>query len=481
VTAYRAAPLDWGISDAAAALGLGGTRFMLFPVYAEDMAPEIVTVPLPPGSIGPGPSDPEMYVADAVDKPAPYDPPEYAPPYRGALLPPALPDAAGNFDHIPLDTPQFLAAHLYGSIRYTLEIWQAYLRRRITWASAAEYPQMELIPLLDWDNAQSGPGFMETGLYHGPDGAAQPYALNFDVVAHETGHQILFSVMGVPDAEQVGVPFLAFHEAFSDFVAIVGVLHFPSVIPRLLQETQGNLYVLNLVNRFAETSATTQIRLASNTATMADVAGITLAADGSWIDPTGQGRNQHAIAAPLEGAMFDCLVEIYQDTLVAEGLLPPDDDPRGWTRAEVEAAFNSLHLRTSRAFRRFDAGFTAAVRHARDQVARAMAHVMLTVPPAELTFDEVAARFIEGLLTQGNGAIFEPLLSHFLSRGIDPQPFLAFVPVATSGRTRNSERFRVAASAHRRSCPHCDAGGTLRAVRLIRAGHRAVRGGVSAA
>ncbi len=466
MSSTRAAPLD--LIDAVAP----GTRFRLFAVYAEGMTPDTVAIPLPPGTIGPGPSDSRMYVADAAAKPAPYDPPTYLPPYEGALLAPALPDADGHFDRIPLDTPQFLAAHLYGSVRHTLALWEAYIGRRIEWASAAEFPQMELIPLLDWNNAQSGPGFLESGLWRGPDGETQPFALNFDVAAHETGHQILFSVIGVPDADRIGVPFLAFHEAFSDLIAIVGVLHFPSVIPRLLAETNGNLYVLNLVNRFAETSATTQIRLASNTATMADVAGITLSPDGEWIDPSGQGRNQHAIAAPLEGAIFDCLVEIYQDTLVAEGLLPATADARGWTREEVEASFASLSQASARALRRFDAGFAAAVRHARDQVARAMAHAMLTIRPETLTFDEVAARFVEGLLEQGNGAALEAMLDHFLWRGIDPRPFLTFVP---AGSRRGPKIFRPWTAERRPHCASCDPGAIRRAGVLIRAGHAAVR------
>ena len=237
MSTHRAAPTLTGPLD----LRARGTRFRLFAVYAEGMAPELITLPLPPGSIGPGPSDPDLSVADAADKAQPYDPPGYAPPFTGALLPPALPDAAGNFDHVPFGTPQFLAAHLYGSVRFTLEIWQDYLRRRIVWASAEQYPQMELVPLLDWNNAQSGPGFLETGLYRGTDGAMQPFALDFDVVGHETGHQILFSVIGVPDADEIGVPFLAFHEAFSDLIAIVAVMHFPSVLPRLLAQTEGNL------------------------------------------------------------------------------------------------------------------------------------------------------------------------------------------------------------------------------------------------
>jgi hypothetical protein len=445
-----------------------GTLFRLFPVYAEGLPPETIAVPLPPGSIGAGPSDAQLYVADAAGKSAPYDPPGYSPPYGGKLLPPALPDAAGNFDHIPVDTPQFLAAHLYGSVRHTLDVWQHYLGRRITWWHADAYPRMELIPLIDWENAQSGPGFIETGIWHGPDGTAQPFALNFDVVAHETGHQMLFSLIGVPDEDAIGVPFLAFHESFSDLVALIAVMHFPSVIGQLLAETEGNLYLDNLVNRFAETSAHTQIRMAANLDVMADVAGIALAQDGSWIDPDGLGRNQHAVAAPLTGAIFDILVEVYQDRLVSEGLLPADSDARGWTRAEVEAAFDDLHGATAVAYRRFAGGFTDAVLHARDTVGVALAHVMLSVRPAGLTFGQVAARFLESMLAQGHAPMLPAMLDHFLWRGIDPLPHLALRPAGGAGRAR----FAVAPARRRDRCPFCHPSATLRAIRLIREGHR---------
>jgi hypothetical protein len=446
-----------------------GTRFRLFAVFAEGVA-ETVAIDLPPGAVGPGPSDAELYVADAADKPAPYDPPAYGPPYAGALLPPALPDAAGNFDHIAVDTPQFLAAHLYGSVRHTLDIWQRYIGRPVRWWDASVFPRMELIPLLDWDNAQSGPGFMETGLWRGADGEVQPFALNFDVVAHETGHAILFSLVGVPSPAEIGVPFLAFHESFADLVALIGVMQFPSVLDRLLAQTEGNLYVLNLVNRIGETSSHTQIRLAANLATMADVAGIALAPDGTWIDPAGLGRNQHAVAAPLTGAIFDVLVELFQDRLVAAGLLPQEADARGWTRAEVDAAFLDLHETAARAFRRFAQGFAAAIRDVRDEVGRALAHVMQTVQPAGLTFDAVAARFIEGMLAQGRGPLLEAMLDHFLWRGIDPRPFLRFVPAELMAGRARADRFRVACVPPRSQC-RCHPGGKLWATRLIRDGH----------
>jgi hypothetical protein len=401
-----------------------GTRFLLFPQYFENLPPEIVTVGMPAGSIGPGPSDPTLYVADAIDKEKPYDPPVYVPPYTRPTYAPALPDAAGHFDRIAADSPQFLAAHLYGTARHSFDIWQRYLGRRIVWWHADEHPQIELVPVVRWRNAQSGPGFLETGLWPDQTGTLQPFALNFDVIAHETGHTMLFSQLGVPPPELIGVPFLAFHESFSDLVGLIGALHFNSVIERLLQQTNGNLYILNVVNRMGETSDHTQVRLASNESTMADVVGLTLTPDGQWFDPTGRGRNQHAIAEPLTGAIFDVLVELYQDRLVTAGLIPPDLDARGWTRAEVEQSFARVQNRIGRARRAFQAGFVAAITASRDLVGRAMAHVMLTERPEHLTFGEVAARFIESLLLDGERGNLPAFLTHFLWRGIDPRPYL---------------------------------------------------------
>jgi hypothetical protein len=452
----------------------GGTRFRLFPNYAEGFAePEVVEVSLPPGLVRAGPADPWMYTVIPVRKERQYDPPAYDPPYRDAVHAPAVPDAHGHFDHIEVESEQFLGAHLYGTVRWTLDIWEHYLGRRVAWWDAAIHPQLELVTMVQWANAHSGPGFLETGRQINHLGRIAPYCLNYDVIAHETGHAVLFSQLGVPQPEQVGVPFLAFHESFADLVALVGALHFPAVCTRLLQQTEGNLYVLNLVNRIGETSDTEQIRRADNLATMDDVAGITMAPDGSWFDPSGQHRNQHAIAEPLTGAVFDNLVDIYQDALVSRGLIAPSSDPRGWTHAAVAASMQRIHHESARAFARFTRGFYAALADARHVIGRCMAHAMLTLHPETLTFGLVAARFLEAAAALGRTANLPDLLDNFLWRGIDPQPHLRLA--IPPGRHRSEPRGRLLVceppnpSAHR-AC--CDLRGFWHARRLMPHPHR---------
>ena len=144
---------------------IGGTRFRLYPSYAEGFAePEVVELSLPAGTVRAGPSDHSICVVNPVRKDAPYDPPHYVPPFRGPVYAPALPGPDGHFDHIPAETEQFLAAHLYGTVRWTLDVWEHYLRRRVVWLDADAHPQLELIPVVRWPNAQSGPGFLETGI-----------------------------------------------------------------------------------------------------------------------------------------------------------------------------------------------------------------------------------------------------------------------------------------------------------------------------
>ncbi len=453
-----------------------GTRFRLFPEYASGyVEPETVLVSPPAGSLGYGPSDPTMYVANPTLKTAPYSPPDTMPPWRGPQFLPATPDPDGHFDHIPVEAPEFLAAHIYGTVRRTLDVWEHYLGRRVTWWHARFLPQIELVPVVTgWSNAHSGPGFIETGMMRDETGREQLLALNFDVIGHETGHAILFSQVGVPPPDQVTSEYLAFHESFSDLIGMVAAMNFPSVTRKLLAQTGGNLYAANLVNRLGKLSDREQVRIADNETTMEDVAGLRLEPDGTWFDPLGQNRNQHALGEPLTGAIFDILVDIFQDGLVRHGAIAPEHDTRGWTREAVEAAFDDLHLRSMRALTRFSAEFHDAIDDARDVLGRAMAHAILTLNPETLSFERIAARMLEAAVWYGQGHILSDLLDDFLWRGIDPRPFLtidvARDPMRRPDRTRR--RLRAIEPFARSGCSCGDPFAFIFARRLMPHSHR---------
>jgi hypothetical protein len=407
--------------------GRDGTRFRLYPkAHQGFLAPETVWVSPLPGTIGPGPSDALMHVIDAFGKVGPYAPPGWEPPYPGPIGPLAVPDREGHFDSIPIDDRTFLSAHMYGCVRRVLDIWEAMLRRPIVWWHAVSHPSLELIPLVNWDNAQSGDGFIEMGARRNDLGELQLFSLNFEIVGHETGHAILFSEVGVPEPERLTPQYLAFQESFADLIALISVMFFDAVIERFLEQTHGNLYVLNLISRIGELSQTQQIRIADNTTRMRDLEGLELDASGEWIDLTGAHRNAHDLAQPLTGAIFDILVEIYQDRLVARGIIAPDDDARGWTREEVEAAMADFEAHWGAAFSRFRPVFKEALLEARDVVAQALASTIDRLDANDLSFSRVGSLFTDACLDLGQTHHAEAIRENFLERDIPlapPAPF----------------------------------------------------------
>jgi hypothetical protein len=295
-----------------------GTRFRLYaqaPFLDRFHEPELVTLSPVAGSLRAGPSDDDMAVAVPINKAEPYGfnatpygrPWLYLPPWDGAREPLAQPGGEGHFDHLRPGTLDFEQAHVYGCIRFFLDIWEGYLGRKVRWHFADIYDHLEVLILRGYDNAQAGFGFLEVGEDRPVAGPIQPFALNFDVVAHEVGHLLLYGEMGVPDPEMDNAEFLGFHESAADLASMIAAAHFTKVIDDLLEATRGNLYVLNRLSRFAELSVSEQIRVASNRSRMSDFA------DG-WTD-------EHDLSLPLTGCAFDIFVDIFHELLVKRRLI----------------------------------------------------------------------------------------------------------------------------------------------------------------
>lgn len=426
-----------------------GTRFLLYPQAPPTfVAPERVWIDAAPGTIGPGPSDARLVaVLPAADK-APYAPPHDMPPFRGAVLPPAQPDADGHFDHLAPGSPQFLAAHLFGAARFTLDTWERYLGGPVRWWHADRLPRLELVPTVAWNNAHSGPGYIETGTRLNRAGEANLFCLNLDVVAHEIGHAIVFSELGIPTDGRPSAQYLAFHESFADLVALITALQFDSVIDRFLDQAWGNLYALSLINRVGELSDIEQIRAVDFTAALADFDGFALRPDGGWDDPAGLRRTQHHLAQPLTAAVFCALIEMYQDALVRRGVIAPDDDARGWSRAEIEEDLARLRTHIGSNLARLREDFRAALRDARDRTARALAHTIRRLAPDGLTFAAIGRRFLEAARAEGGAENDLAFATYFLSRDIDavPTPAGAARP-ARPRRPSYLERMIVASQA----------------------------------
>ena len=381
--------------------GIGGTRFRLFPqapLLHPGRPPQVITIAVPPGSIGPGPSDDRVYLIDPIGKygpygvsPGPYGTPHLdLPPWRGPIRRPVQPDANGHFDHIPVGTPEFERAHVFGAIRYVLGIWEGYFGRPIEWHFERHFNRLEVVMLPDFDNAHVGYGFMEVGAAHLDDGTVEPFALNFDVIAHEFGHLIIYGTLGVPQPEAQSAEYFGFQEAAADITALISALHFDTMIDDLLAETSGNLYTFNELSRFAEISANSQIRVAANSVKLS-------AFTAGWDD-------EHLLSQPLTGALFDIFIDMFQENLVGRGLISRnlaelarviEGNPGNEIR--IQAAFDAAYPLAPYEFR-------DALTDARDTLGRLLAGTWQRLSPDNFGFVDVGETLlaVDGVITGGH-------------------------------------------------------------------------------
>lgn len=371
---------------------LGGTRFRLFaqaPFLRPDDPPDIVQVSAPPGSLAPGPADERMFVIDPIGKQRPYgfftdargQRGLYLPPWDGPVRPPVEPSADGHFDHIEPDAPGFEVVHAFGAVHFVQDIWESYFGRPISWHFGGLQDPLEIVHYPHFDNAHAGYGFLELGADFMEDGEVRPFSLDFDIIAHEVGHLIIYSVIGIPHPETEEGEYFGFHESAADLVTLLSVLHFESVVDRLLNQSRGNLYTYNELNRFAELSENTQIRLASNSVKLSEFA------DG-W-------KKEHQLSEPLTGAMFDIFVDIFHESLLDRRLISPEvEDLADQLQRRPDYA-DAIQVFFDEAYPRDPAGFKIALLEARDYLGTALARTWERLSPHYLNYDDVGAALLE--------------------------------------------------------------------------------------
>jgi hypothetical protein len=394
-----------------------GTRFLVFPQFRTLPAfrtPVTVHLDARPGTIEAGPRDAAMHVVDALGK-KPYfsDGVQRAtPPYHGPRARRrARPDRHGHFDHIgpaPATAREFSATSIYAAIRLTLMVWEHYLGRPVRWYFGRRFPSLEIIPRIDSGTAYSRPGYIECGFARRVRGrGVGPLGENFDIVSHETGHMILRSVIGHPDHPQA-VECRAREEAFADIVAMVALLHFEKVVKHLLRQTHGNLFSQNVLSNVGEVSRKQTIRRAFNGAAVSTL---------EWT--ADQDDFKYRLAAPLTAGVFDILVDMYEDALVARRIV---------TRDLAEASFNSLGQKLrevqagfNRAYARKAPLFEDALLEARDRFGALLARTWQRSSRYDL-YPTVAATMIAAGRELGGERLARTVSGALAFRDIKPPP-----------------------------------------------------------
>ena len=357
------------------------TRFKIYvqsPILGAPFdTPQTITVDRPPSLISAGPTDVEtgtdeslLYVLDAKKRrydnftPHAYDELDGRP-WIGASYHGAKPGPGGHFDHLDPDTHprQFAQAAVYGSARFALECWQKYFkkfnRNGIRWhhrpQDAGVDKFLELNPWSSGIGARAGYGFMEFG--HSPVQtnrrfSRQPLWRNFDVIAHELGHSILFATLGFPSDmakntawyseanKRKNGAFLAFHESAGDLVAMIASLHHDTVIDYLLERTGGDLRQgANVVSRVGELRKANpddfgKLNCIRNAANNSKVGEVTVKKDGP-----------HAYSLPLTGAIYDVFVDEFESRKSSADMREALEGARDYLGALLARAWSS-HLST---------------------------------------------------------------------------------------------------------------------------------------
>lgn len=378
-----------------------GTRFLIYPqpkTLRGFATPVPVYVDTPPRTIKAGPEDDAVYVVDAVDKLA-YKESRTRPPYPGPRYRAAEPDADGHFDHIKPTDRRFLSATVYATVRCVHEIWEGYFGRHLPWYVTGGGRRFEIVPLAETDTAYSGDGYLEFGY----PSLRRPYCENFDVVAHEVGHSIGWAVIGRPERRTMA--YRANDEACADLMAIVASLHFESVVERLLRETRGNLFSVNVLSRLGELGKTRQARKAFNQVTMATAPK----------DPDPAVR-KYNLSLPFTGASFDILVEIYEQGLLARDAIPAK--LAEWSGTARRSELRAVQREFARHYAKKRARFRAALLDARDQFGRLVARALDKTRMAERSHARLATHMLAAD-DELSGGRYEALIrSAFERRGI---------------------------------------------------------------
>jgi hypothetical protein len=137
------------------------------------------------------------------------------------------------------------------------------------------------------------------------------------------------------------------------------------------------------LSRIGELSETQQIRIADNALRMSDVADVRTPVE-LLCQPA-----RHALAQPLTGAVFDVMVDVYQQQLVDRGLISEALDRLSGRTSGVAVDDPGVDAQFAAAYWRRPHAFRAALEDARDYLGIWLARAWQQLWPDGLTYVDV--------------------------------------------------------------------------------------------
>ncbi|MBI3127144.1 MAG: hypothetical protein HYZ11_06040 [Candidatus Tectomicrobia bacterium] len=365
-----------------------GTKFQVFvlPRHLKSFSlPELIQVSVAPQGIRPGPRDDRMYVCNAVSK-RPYTK-DYLPPFQGPVHPPVGPGEDGHFNHLSVDSPEFVCAAAYASARRTLDIWEDYMGRNIAWPFRLEFEMLEIIPLARMPGARIGWGFLEFGFAGRSSDEldlSHPYALNMEATARGIGRDIFLSEVGIPLRSQLTPELVGVVKTTEDISALLAVLHSHKILNHLLDATSGDLFSPDVIGRIGELSEVPFFRLALNQETMSSV-------------PT-----KPRFHMPLTGALVELLIQVFKYELISLQIIDPELFGRLEKLSYPDKTDYMVQTEFDIAYLRYKPEFKICFQKARDYLGMLIARAWPGLSCESLTFFDVglallsADQFVSG-------------------------------------------------------------------------------------
>lgn len=242
-----------------------------------------------------------------------------------------IPGWNGTGGLFPPGTSQFQAGQLHVVLTRTYAMWLDFFDRAWTWQ-----PGFARLPIVPRANEEFNAYYDRTALKfcYAPNPLTREMVYtceSSDIIAHECGHAIL-DAQHPEYWDSLLSETAAFHEAFSDFSALLLALDSPHLRAWVLAETDGDLAKSNTATRLAEQMARglfdsgyTHAVVSPNT--LRDLVNPFRYRDPSKlparVPATRLSSGSHNFSRIFSGALYEVLVGIYE-TLHREGRAPDD-------------------------------------------------------------------------------------------------------------------------------------------------------------
>ncbi len=165
-------------------------------------------------------------------------------------VPIAKPDPQGGYLYWP-GTREFDQVNAFYYVTFTLRMLERYAGRVLPWSFAD--PRLQVRPNVgSRANAFYNEQSQTLGFHtYRANGAIVSTAQSADIVAHETGHAVLDGIRDLWN-ESFGLGSRAIHESVGDMVALLVALHDNDLVKHVLEWTEGDLRVSNVITELAE-------------------------------------------------------------------------------------------------------------------------------------------------------------------------------------------------------------------------------------